>query len=175
MRFAIAIGLGVVAHCGVSIGSGLDLGFHQSNRDGTAYVHLATRRATDFVVSPHLEQTFQRQVGAAAHTGHRIAVNAGVDVGPCAADDTAAAALGVLSLQIGARQVVGGQHTQTVGHQPGVVQNTGRSRAIKGGMGHRTRCPKGRSRGRSALHVVPHLASGVHVGIAAHRQRVATA
>ena len=175
MGFTIAVRLGVVAHLGICVGGGLDLGFHQSNRDGAAHVHLATRRAVDFVVGPHLEQTFQRDVGAVAHTSQCVAVHAGVNVGACATDHTAATALGVEPLQIGAGQVVGGQHAQAVGHELGAVQHTGCGRAIEGGVGDRTRCAKGCSRGRGAVHVVAHLACGVQVGIAAHRECVAAA
>ena len=175
MGFAIAVRLGVGAHRGIGIGRGLDLGFHQGDRDRAAHVHLATRRAVNFVVGPDLEQTFQRQVGAVAHTGQRVAVHAGIDVGACAADHTATTTLGVEPLQVGACQVVGGQHAQAVGHQLGAVQHTGRGRAIEGGMGHSTRCTKGRGCGREAVHVVAHLARGAHVGVTAHRQRVAAA
>ena len=175
VRFTIAVDLGVVAHLGVGVGRRLDFGFHQSNRYRPGHIHLPTRRATHFVVGPHFQQTLQRDVGAVAQTGECIAIHAGVDVGACATDHTATAALGIERLQVGTGQVVGGQHAQTVGHQLGAVEHTGRGRAVHGGMGDSARCTQGRCCGRGAVHVVAHLAGGTDVGIAAHRQRVVTA
>ena len=159
IRISIRGDCAALTHFGIRIGGGLDLGLDQSDRNGTAHVHLGPRGTMHFVVGTHFQHVFQRHGRVAANAGCRIPIEAGENICTCTADHTTTTALSILSLQVRTGQVVGGQHPQAVCRELAVVQHIRIGRTIDQSFGHGSRRAQSRRRSRRTVHVVTHLPS----------------